>query len=635
MRSLKKELALLVDLYQDTTRFVAMRLEFVSHTGRRLLSGGGVWDMLLDCWATSKALIVLRAQDAWPEDLCPAQVIRMEPSQEEYIAAFGEWLYTHHHGLPQPSALDLLAGNRRGGKTFCAIACVVMAAIACPVRVDARDGAKMKFVGWLVVPGYPEQREIHEDLQTLLGDRRSTAAGTEKRLLEGRPEHRPVESSSWFSYHPNPNNVYRFRNGSEIYLKSANHPESLKQGRVTLAVVNEAQKVEGDSVIHCMGNNIDEGGLTLLCANPPRRIKGQWLLDLYEAYQDGRTVLDGVGQMRMFFFNPDQNTRIQQSARRSFKLLSSIINAKLAQADAEGAWAQIGDKAYPLFVPRAAPEGHVLEAVPPDWEDVTPLVVQAMQLRQDDTPRRPPLQYQHFAGVDFNKVPWMAAGRWKAYRDPKRVSEQHPRGVVVYVKIGEWRTDPDAGDYTSERGFADELQVDAPDGAGWNPEDTLLIADATSQWQNSDERKRGGVELGESGHDRMRQAGWEVHCPTTTKNKQRTRLSNGTKVRFTYYAPPRRLESIDLVNQLWEQRRAFILRSCRHSVEAFKKCEAQRDPIFGHMCDADRYALYRAEMGVNPIRRNGQIQFAQPPSIPQMTQQRAAVRAQQKKKTWM
>ena len=262
MRSLKRELEVLVGLYADESRYVPMRLEFVAHSGRRLLSGGGVWDTLLRRWDTPQEHIVLRAQDTWPEDLCPALAVRMEPSQEEYVAAFGEWLYAYHHGTTRPSALDLLAGNRRGGKTFCATACVVMAAIAIPLRRDPRDGTEMPFVGWLVVPGYPEQRELHEDLGTVLGGRRKALDAVEKRLLGDRPElRREADPGAWFSYHRNPDNVYRFKNGSEIYLKSANHPDSLKQGRVTLAMINEAQKIEGDSIIHCMGNNIDEGGL--------------------------------------------------------------------------------------------------------------------------------------------------------------------------------------------------------------------------------------------------------------------------------------------------------------------------------------------------------------------------------------
>ena len=67
--------------------------------------------------------------------------------------------------LPRPAFVDVLAGKRRGGKTWVKVACVVLAAVAVPQRRHP-DGLIRAFVGWLVVPSYPEQREMHEDLQS-------------------------------------------------------------------------------------------------------------------------------------------------------------------------------------------------------------------------------------------------------------------------------------------------------------------------------------------------------------------------------------------------------------------------------------------------------------------------------------
>lgn len=675
--SLKRELRLTLAMLADQSRYVDMRIEFRTHPdangrARRLLSAGGRWDTLLRCWAPAAAppgqaevwtpadgwgrTNVLREKDleALPANaLCLAHVVTVEPSQEAYTIAFGEWLYAYANDLPRPAALDLLAGNRRGGKTWIAVACVVAAGIACPSRIDARDGHRYPFVGWMVVPGYPEQREIHEDLRAVLAEKHRRLEEKELRLVT-RELDRLALPSEWFSYHPNPNNVYRFRHGAEIYLKSANHADSLKQGRVDIAMLNEAQKMDGDSTIHCLGNCIDGGGLVQLVANPPRKVRGQWLLDLYEAHDEKRTVIDGWGSsgatMRCFFFNPDQNTRINQPARQAFKLLSSIINSKLANADAEGAWSQIGDKAYGKFVPKE----NTLTEIPSHWQDVTPEVVGAMGLIQDELPRRPPRGYKHFAGADFNKYPWMAAGRLKSYRDPSRPTERRPRGEIIHVLIDDWRSDPESQDFTTERGFAEELQEAVPDGAGWDPEDTVFIGDATSQWQNSDDRKKGGVEAGESGFDRMREKGWEIHAPTTIRAKERTR-KGGSRTKTKNYRPPRRIESVDLINQLCEQKRFYVLvgpdkKRCKHSVEALKKCDwagaygegGKPTGLYAHMTDAIRYPIWRAESGINPANKEGPAPLetvtARPPGIEQQVASRKATRAaraQPKKKAWM
>lgn len=629
-----KHLAEAEMLLADERRFIDMRLEFQAPDGARLLSAGGRWDLLTDAWATTRAVEVWTPEQGWGRQevvlrreelearpaeappLCTAHIVTVEPSQIDYTLAFAEYLYALHNDLPRPSMLDILAGNRRGGKTWIMVACVIAAALACPRRLQD-DGLVSPLVAWLVVPSYPEQREVHEDLQAVLQEREQRRALPQ---LGGRQDLREALEvvadgfqralpSTWYQYRPNPNNCYVFRHGAELYLKSANTPDSLKQGRVDIIGINEMQKIEGDAIIHCLGNAIDFGGLAIGAANPPRRVKGQYLLDLKQRWEEGYFVDEEDGQkvVRFFFIKPELNRRINQPARRKFRMIAEVVNPKLARADAEAEWDAIYDLAYLKWANKkydptkpTDESGNILEAVPAGWQDVTREVIGAMQLREY---RRHPGTFSEFGGIDFNKYPWMAAVKIRAFRDPTRTDDgRWAKGLICYVLMDEARTDPDLGMFAVEEEFADELQQPRPDGKGWNPNDVLLIGDATGQWQNSKERKKGGVEAGHSSFDLFKSGGWEIHAPTTIKMKRKEGGPRAT----TWYRPPRVIESLDKVNELLGARRFFVLECCPHACEAFRKCSADDktgkpdDPKFSHITDAARYALWRAEAGINP-----------------------------------
>lgn len=660
-----RDLAQAEALLSNERRFVDMRLEFRAQDGTPLLSAGGRWDLLLGCWA-APAVEVWTPEEGWAREvvlrqadlaarpagappLCPAHVVTVEPSQVEYLLAFGEYLYALLNDLPRPSMLDILAGNRRGGKTWIMVACVIAAALACPRRRQP-DGLVSPLVAWLVVPSYPEQREVHEDLAAVLQEREQRRVLPQ---LAGRQELREALEvladgfqralpSTWYQYRPNPNNCYVFRHGAELYLKSANTPDSLKQGRVDICGINEMQKIEGDAVIHCLGNAIDVGGLGIGAANPPRKVRGQYLLDLKQRWEEGFFVDEEDGQkvVRFFFIDPSKNTRINQPARRKFQMIAQVINPKLARADAEAEWDAIYDLAYlhwcnKKYNPAKPPEesGNILEAVPAGWQDVTREVIGAMQLREY---RRHPGTFSEFGGIDFNKYPWMAAVKLKAYRDPSRCDEKRwPRGMIVYVINDEARTDPDLGMFAVEEEFADELQQPSPDGRGWNTNDVVLIGDATGQWQNSKERKKGGVEAGHSSFDLFQSAGWELHAPTTIKMKRKD-ASKGNRI---WYRPPRVIESLDKVNELLGARRLFVLERCTHTCEAFRKCSADGktgkpdDPKYSHITDAARYAVWRAESGINP--RKGTPGSSSPPPGRGVARRGAGASLTGGRKSWM
>lgn len=547
------------------------------HGQRTLLSAGGLWDRQRRDFAPGPPS-VLREKDleALPdpqrEALCSAHVIIVTDSQIGYVEAFADWLFCFLHDLPRPAALDVLAGKRRGGKTFVMVACVLAAAIAVPVR--RRAAKEIAFIGWLVVAGYPEQREIHEDIADVL-----------------RPREGGVDTSSWCRRRPLPHNSYEFANGATVFIKSAHNAEALKQGRVDLIGLNELQKMDGDAVVHAAGNTIDAGGLVMGTANPPRKVRGAWLLDIREAWRAGRVTdpEDGLPVVRWFDVDPKGNPHTNQAARRKFKLLAELASPKLAAADASGDWNQINDIVCPKW-----DVSLVLDAVPPEWENCTGEVIRKMGLREY---LRRPETYLNFGGLDFNKSPHMAAVRWECFRDPARP------GVVLFVAMAELTSNPESDRGHTEKEFIGELYA-----GGWRPDETLFIGDPSGQWQSSEHRKRGGVKQGHSSFDLFRSptvvelAGeevaieaWDIFAPTTWKLKD-----------SKHYAHPRKIESIDDVNELMRTKRLYVLSSCPHLIEAFTKCSTKTsgpNSEHWHIFDASRYPIHRAINAIEPKKR--------------------------------
>lgn len=586
-------------LARDDTRYVDQRIEFRTHafeengvdgrclvcgkgghSQRVLLSAGGRWDRYLLRFAEGQPPPVLRECDLvelLPHELdalCPAHVFIVNDSQIEYVLSFGDWLWAFFHDKPRPTALDVIAGKRRGGKTYIMIACVLAAALACPMT--RRGGRQFSFLGWFVVATYPEQREIHEDLGEVL-----------KRRGEDGPD-----PSTWFTYRAK-DNAYTSVAGATLVLRSANDPETLKQGRVDIVGINESQKVDGDAAIHCAGNNIDLGGLTILAANPPRKVKGAWMLEIKAAWEQGRgrDPEDGQEVIRWFWVNPEGNPHVSQPGRRKFKLIAGIINPKQAAADADNEWNQINDIVCPRW-------GYdlVLEEVPEHWECCTGEVIRAMGLREYI---RRPETYSAFAGVDFNKSPHMAAVRWEAYRDP---TGKYP-DKVIFVAVAELTSNPESDRGHTEKEFIGELFE-----RGWNPEEVFFIGDPSGQWQSSAHRKRGGVRQGHSSFDLFRSPteveiggqqvlvpAWDIFAPTTWRLKE-----------SRWYAHPRKIESIDDMNELMRTRRLRVLARCPALIAAFAKCSTKTtgpNSEHWHIFDGARYPIHRAINAIEPKKR--------------------------------
>lgn len=535
---LRRELAEFHEILADKSRYVDMRVELRNNRHELLCRAGGIWDRLLHKYVSDE-----RLPDSRPH------VVIVEPSQFEATGHLETWLALFRDGLPREIALEMFADLRRGGKTFMMVLWVLVAALHCPYSVDRETGARVPFIGWLVVPNYPRQREIHEDISTVL-----------PRHL-GLWRYRGVDR------------CYEFPNGSRVYIKSADEPDSLKQGRVDVVGINEAQQIHGSAIIHALGNNIDKGGLTIVALNPPDKLIGQWALDLHDAVKEGR-----LPYARLTEFPASKNTRIDQAARVRFAAVAGIIDPKLEKRDAQGMWLQITDRAYPKWTAAAVQPL-------PSWQDITPHIIGMMRLTRG-------INFQYGAGLDFNWRPYCAAVRIKIFQDPMR--EMGGKPLICYWVEDEVVNDVESGEFWTEQGLSMAMFQH-----GWTPDTTLFIADASGSWQNARDRRKGGVEAGHRSYDIFERDGWRLFPPqeavyTATGPRGETRQHTQN---------PLVQDRLNLVNRLLEEGRLFVDPECELVAEAFKKCEAKnKKPVgrFSHLTDAAGYFLWRAENAANP-----------------------------------
>jgi hypothetical protein len=465
-------------------------------TGETLLWAGGRWDRL-----------DRRFIDQEPES---GKIIQLEESQVEFTRWFGGWLRDYREGLQRDTSIAFGAGERRGGKTFGFQACTIAATVDIP-----------SLISWLVCRTFRERDELDRMLAELI------------------PSH-------WYRHRKAPEFRYEWVHGSITRLLSAIDGESLKQGRADVVMLNDAQKMDIGAVSNALGGTIDRGGLALIAANPPQYVRGEWVLDLKEAIDDGR-----VAGCKFFGFSSALNSRIDQDARSRFKSILKALDPRAAEADAEGMWRPIGDAAYPNLKVRE----HDRSEIPGD--DVTAQV----------TYKRLGLYFEHVGGADFQASPYHAGVFLHVY-------DQHRDDAkLTYHVVGQ----------ALREGTEDEF-LDTVDDVGlWTPENTLWIGDASGTWQDGRHSLRGRVSF-----DVFKQRRWRIEAP------QKKRTERGDHPRN-----PAREDRIALVNNLLAQGRLFIDgKACPDLLLGLKKCELKNGKPIGkhaHITDALGYALWWLE----------------------------------------
>lgn len=341
------ELGGIRDQLGGSARYADVALALVrDKTNETLLYAGGVWDNL-----------DRRFDEREPEKCA---VIRLEESQVAFTRWFAEFLSDYREGFLRDVSLALVAGDRRGGKTFDTLFCQIAALIDVPMLQGG-----LPTIGWVISRTYKERDEL-DQLINALPDRLYR-----KQLA---PEYR-----------------YTLPHGSYLRNLSADDPQSLKQGRVDFLLYNEPQKMSPKAIKNGLYGTSDRGGLTVLAANPPDGPEGDWLRDLKDGI-DNEPEIKAIA--RFFNFSSKQNTKVDAPARARVAKIARKIDPDMADGDAEGTWRRWGDMACPSW-------NRELIGELPD--------IGLVDLTATTTKRIFGRQFDYVVGGDFQRKPQAAA----------------------------------------------------------------------------------------------------------------------------------------------------------------------------------------------------------------------------------
>lgn len=499
--------------------------------GIPILTAGGRWDKTYGRFGES------------PDEATTSTVIALQESQLEAGAWGAEWLCDFREGIRGTPAREvhvaMLAGDRRGGKTFWAVAFVVAACIDVPVA----PGQDTPLITWIVCKSFRERFEI------------------EQWILNRIP-------AAWYRHRQAPEHEFQFIHGPTLRLLSADDPDSLKQGRVDIAFINEPQKIAARAVANAVLGASDLGGLVILAANPPSGSsgRGEWLFDLKEAIDDERVSLargarvDPLG-VRYFHVDSKKNKAIDQIARQQGGRIATIIDPSLKAGDVEGEWRRPIDLAAWEFDKHK----HLQRAPQLGMRDVTREVAS----EQEDG------SWAVTAGIDFQNKPHIIAAFARCFGDP-----DDPVFWFVGEVVGERRQ--------SEEQFLERFEEYA-ELREWTRSSVLWIGDASSAWQGP----RHAFQEGErDSFSVFRDAGWTI-IPSRPPAKG-SKSGRGRN--------PEVGDRLQLANELLRRGRVFVdAEACPWIAECFRHAQTKREDgkrklvgdKYAHGFDAATYLLWR------------------------------------------
>lgn len=254
---------------------------------------------------------------------------------------------------------------------------------------------------------------------------------------------------SWYESLGWPHWTYFLPNGSRIVLRSGFKPGKLKKGRADLIVVNEGQQLVDQSYTTLSASVIDQGGLVMIAANPPDvGDPGEWIAKLAAEAQRGQRK-----HARFFFFDPILNPHIDQVALEAMreKMGEHEFNVQI-----RGMFLLSPDTVLHAW------DSTKNEAPRPQIGDCTAAFTKFFENQAFD----------QVLAVDVQNFPWTCGVMLKAFRNPIAPDDME-RAFL-------WGID----EFFVEKG--DEVMLaHAVKAAKYNPERTLLVVDASADWQQA------------------------------------------------------------------------------------------------------------------------------------------------------
>lgn len=469
--------------------------------GEVILDVGGRWDSLTKRWDGAGASLDIGLHTGQLES---ARWIA------RWMAAKARGENLHDRGAPVYSLL--LEGGRRGGKTDIG----TKAAIAYPVM-------RPRIYSWMI-------------------------SETEKKTQEYAEVVRDLLPSGWYDWLGAPHYTFTLRNGSVIWLRSAHEPQKLKTGRCDFAAFNEMQLISKEAYTVVRGATADNGGLTIMMANPPDKPIGFWL----EKWRDN--MIAGKNQGKSFFLDAKRNPHVDHG---SLEAMRNEVDERTFRREVLGEWLPRVDVVFHAW--SDGPHGNVAP-LPELGKDVTHEFLTKKLRREFDA----------CLGIDLQKNPYPCAVSLRAYEDP-----EDPTGDPLIWFDAEMVAE--GGDEAA----LSELMVEWARTNGYDPKRVALIVDASGAWQRI-ERKEKRI----PSFDLFRALGWPwCYKPDDDAEKnppiiERVKCANALfrtahGKRRVFSAPENAL--LNEAIKMWENR----------SGAPYRKSE------FAHLCDAATYPLFR------------------------------------------
>ena len=269
---------------------------------------------------------------------------------------------------------------------------------------------------------------------------------------------------------------YRLANGTTAVIRSGKYPARLKKGRCDWAFANESQNMKALAISMLRMRTSDTGGMVLCAANPPNNNPdGQHVADWKE--DDARGDRPNG---KVFHFDPRNNPYIK---REQLLALEGEMDERAFAIEVLGEVLQPSNAVMHAFSPI-----HNVDPVP-DFGDVTTAFAARCGLGSG---------VLDMVGLDFQASPHMAASLARAFEnplDPARPLLYYRKHILV-----------DLGD---EYDLSDAMYD-----AGLRPETTVLVGDASGDWQDGAHTKGG------RSFDILVECGWRrPHAPDRNTRK--------------------------------------------------------------------------------------------------------------------
>lgn len=272
---------------------------------------------------------------------------------------------------------------------------------------------------------------------------------------------------------------YFLVNGSTITIRSGHVPRKLKQGKADLILINEGQAVPQQSYDTLSASIVDVGGMIITTANPPDvGDPGMWVADLVTKAERGDLLF-----AKAFFFDPEQNPHIDQDALRA---LAQKYDEHTYNVQIRGMFLLTPDTVLHAWNRRDN------ELAMPALGECTAAFTKYFEgVALDD-----------IVAVDVQSYPWIAAVRFRAFRNPLAPDDM----TQAYL----WAVGEAFIDQGDEIECAKQLIE-----AGCSPESTLVIMDASCDWQQAERAadKQRPLYRGKGSMDMFRGAGFRHVVP--------------------------------------------------------------------------------------------------------------------------